>query len=357
MILKKPLIKRSASFRALTLLSAAATLLLALPHTPLQGKEASPQVIDLHVDLSYRTLYKQRPFALAGGQFSVEQVRAGRVAGVVLPLYVPLNAQPGGRGPEQFERSYAHVFSNIAKTAPYALPGCGVSSAGGQKREVHTWLAFEGSDGLPTHAEGLRPWVARGVRVFGIVHSVHNEFAGSSGEPDGPQGLTPAGRQFVRAVIAVGGLLDVSHASDQATDQTLELAEELGGIVIATHSNARALAPHARNLTDRQIERIADLGGVIGVNFYRYFLRTQSGEANLSVLVEQVDYLAKVGGLGVVALGSDFEGGITPITELADASRYPVLAEALAKHGYKRSAIEAVFNKNALRVLCPSSSQ
>ncbi len=328
-------------------------LFLLIPSTKSHGRSFVAKAVDLHVDLSYRTLYKKRPFALAGGQFSVEQIQAGSVGGVVLPLYVPLDAEPGGRGVQQFERSYQHVFDNIVTTPPYALPGCGVYAAGNHKRSLQTFLAFEGSEGLPIDAAGLRPRVARGVKIFGIVHSVHNEFAGSSNDPDGPQGLTERGEQFVRAVIQVGALLDVSHASDQATDEVLSLAEKWGGRVVATHSNARALAPHRRNLTDRQIERISALGGVIGVNFYRYFLRNRAGEASLDTLVHQIDYLRKIGGLQVVALGSDFEGGITPISELSDASRYPVLADALASKGYDRKAVEAIFHKNALRVLCP----
>lgn len=347
--------------RSLSLLGvlviALALLSLMLPKATSLAQEPVAHAIDLHVDLSYRTLYKKRPFALAGGQFSVSQVIAGQVGGVVLPLYVPLDASPGGRGPEQFERSYAHVFKNIVETAPYSLPGCNIRSAGGKPRSLQTWLAFEGSDGLATDAAGLRPWVARGVRIFGIVHTVHNQFAGSSGQPNAPQGLTRDGKDFVRAVIEVGGLLDVSHAADQATNETLTLAEQMGGVVVATHSNARALAPHPRNLTDRQVERIAALGGVIGINFYRHFLRNRDRQADLSVLLDQIDYLRKLGGLGVVALGSDFEGGITPIQALSDASRYPVLAEALQKHGYSNTEIHSVFSENALRVLCPTASR
>lgn len=335
----------------------AATVALLWPRE-LTAEESAPGVIDLHVDLAYRTFYKKAPFALGSGQFSVERILQGGVRGVVLPLYVPLDADPHGRSRHQFEASYEHVFSQILKTDPYSLPGCSIGRGGVDRRSVSTWLAFEGSEPLGADENEIRKWILRGVRVFGLVHSVPNAFAatsGPSGTPPSDFGLTPLGKKFVEVVYKLGGVIDVSHASDRATDEALSIARRLGRPLIATHSNARALAPHPRNLSDAQIRGIAATGGVVGVNFHQPFLAATSGKgATLDDVVRQIQHIEQVGGIEVVAIGSDFEGGIAPVPELSDASRFPRLHRALRSAGFSQGQVEQMFMKNALRVLCPS---
>lgn len=341
---------RFASFVMIT------ALLGVLSPRALDAEEPSPSVIDLHVDLSYRTLYKKRPFSQGGGQFSVENIVRGGVRGVVLPLYVPEDAEPHGRSRYQFEASYRHVFSQILKTEPYSLPGCSIHRAGGDARTVETWLSFEGAAPLGADEHEIRKWIVRGVRVFGLVHSVENALAATSGRgSDRPQdfGLTLEGQRFVELVYKLGGVIDVSHASDRATNEAIAIARRLNRPILATHSNARTLAPHPRNLTDDQIRGIAETGGVVGVNFYQSFLAAHGrSQATLSDVVRHVRHIARVGGLGAVAIGSDFEGGIVPVPELADASRFPALAQALGRAGLSALEVRKVFSLNARRVLC-----
>jgi membrane dipeptidase len=353
-------VKAARKSRAVTLArfaALAASVAVLFPRS-LVAEESAPGVVDLHVDLPYRSFYKKAPFDLGSGQFSAERILQGGVRGVVLPLYVPLDADPHGRSRYQFEASYSHVFSHILKTAPYSLPGCAIERAGSETRSVSTWLAFEGSEPLGADESEIRKWIVRGVRVFGLVHSVPNTFAatsGPSGTPPPDFGLTPEGKKFVELVYKLGGVIDVSHASDRATDDALSIARRLGRPLIATHSNARALAPHPRNLSDAQIRGIAATGGVIGVNFHQPFLAAKRGQsAGLDEVVRQVQHLRQVGGIDVVAIGSDFEGGISPVPELSDASRFPRLHRSLRASGLSQAEVLQVFSKNALRVLCPS---
>lgn len=331
---------------------AGASLLLfprALPAEP-----ALVPVVDLHVDLPYRSLYETGSFASGSGQVVASRLLSAGVRGVVLPLYVPQDAEPHGRSRYQLERSYAHVFRSILATPPYALPGCGIARAGADRRSVATWLAFEGAAPIGADKAEIRRWAMRGVRSFGLVHAVPNRFAGSSGRGADPhQGLSDDGRKFVEGVFEVGGVVDVSHASRAATSDAIEMGKRHGKPVIATHSNAFSLAPHPRNLTDREIRGIAQTGGVIGVNFHNSFLRrSPRARATLMDVVEQMQYLSKVGGMDVVAIGSDFEGGILPATELEDASKFQNLARALRRVGWTQKQIEGALFKNALRVLC-----
>jgi membrane dipeptidase len=319
-------------------------------------------VVDLHVDLSYEHNYKGHPFAEGTGQFRAGDLARAGVVGVVLPLYVPRRVSKAGPRLSDFESSYAKVYGALATTEPYRLPGCLPRNGG-----VRTWLAFEGAgafagDTWVETSAGKTPaslvqFAARGVRVFGAVHTFANELASSSGDPKpADSGLTPRGRDVLRAAARLGMVLDVSHASDAAAREIVALARESGTPVVATHSNARALADHPRNLADAELRSIAATGGVVGVNFHGAFVTRRSG-VTLADVVEQVKYLVRVMGPEHVALGSDFEGEIQPPAELSDVRGYQRLAAALLRAGVPESTVEAVFATNALRVLCRSGAR
>jgi membrane dipeptidase len=215
-------------------------------------------------------------------------------------------------------------------------------------------LSFEGAGPLAEAPESLDAWVARGVRVVGLVHTEHNALASSSGDNRRVEyGLTDAGKQLVRRAHALGVPVDVSHASDRAVDDVLALARETRGVVVATHSNARALCDHPRNLTDAQLRGIAASGGVVGLNFHQPFV-VRGRPAKLDDVVRQALHLLRVAGPEHVALGADFEGGIRPAQGLEDASHFPDLARALRRAGVSESGVRKVFAENALRVLCRS---
>ena len=305
-------------------------------------------VVDLHVDLSYQYNFKNKDFASNAGQFSTRALQRGGVAGVVLPLFVPRDASPDGPRAQDLERSYARVSQVLLHTPPFASAGCSAKPG-----SVRTFFAFEGSGPLASDPDSLVTWAARGLRIVGLVHTYANELASSSGDVEPKTfGLTERGRAFVLRAFALGLIVDVSHASDRAVADVLALAKEAHGVVVATHSNARALADHSRNLTDEQLRGIAETGGVIGVNFHGPFL-ARGRRATLADVVAQVRHLTQVAGLDHVAIGSDFEGDIHPPAELADASRFPRLSAALAKAGFDEQSIRKIFADNALRVLCP----
>jgi membrane dipeptidase len=203
----------------------------------------------------------------------------------------------------------------------------------------------------------LDEWVLRGVRSVGLVHTRKNALATSSADP-APQseGLSPAGRELVRRAGALGVAIDVSHASDRALSDVVELAKATNSTVIATHSNARALADVPRNLDDAGIRAIAASGGVIGVNFHSPFL-VRGRRAKVSDVVRHVLYLVRVAGVDHVALGSDFEGDIRPPEDLPDVSGLPRLAAALGRAGLSPAAIARIFSLNALRVLCATRAR
>jgi len=309
-------------------------------------------VIDLHVDLSYQFNFRDRDFAASSGQFSVRAMRRGGISGVVLPLFVPRDASATGPRISDLERSYLRVSQLLSHTPPFGAAGCAAKPGA-----VRTFFAFEGAGPLADDPDSLVLWQKRGLRIVGLVHTYANELASSSGDSvPKPYGLTDKGRAFVRRSFELGLIIDVSHASDLAVADILSLANESHGVVVATHSNARALADHPRNLSDVQLRGIAATGGVVGVNFHGPFL-VRGRRARLRDVVLQIQHLRDVAGLEHVAIGSDFEGDIQPPAELGDAGRFPELASALERAGFAASEVRKIFAENAMRVLCGQVSE
>ncbi len=320
-----------------------AVAVLAAVGRPAEAEGGVFQVVDLHVDLPYQLVYQGRAFNEGSGQFSLDKLTRGGVEGVVLPLFVPQRVRATGRQLSDFELSYARVFEQLIRHSVFMPPGCYARPG-----RVKTWFSFEGVG--PLGPEDVAKWALRGVRIFGLVHNENNALMSSAAVPH-DFGITQRGRAVMREIAKVGGLIDVSHASDDAIAEATQYAGEIGAVVIATHSNARALAKNSRNLTDALMRAIAKTGGVVGMNFHQPFV-VRGRPATLDDVVAQVKYTISVVGERHVALGSDFEGDIRPAVGLTDAASYPHLARALIKAGLSEASVHNIFSNNALRLLC-----
>jgi membrane dipeptidase len=215
-------------------------------------------------------------------------------------------------------------------------------------------LHFEGAE--PIHdLEDLERLYERGLRSLGLVWSRANRYAEGvpfrfPDSPDTGPGLTEAGRELVRACNRLGILVDLSHLNLRGFYDVAALSE---APLIASHSNAHALCPSTRNLTDEQLDAIAASRGLVGVNFAVAFLREDGQpdrETPLDTVVGHIDYLAERMGIDHVGLGSDFDGAAPP-DELSDASRLPALFEVLRGRGYDDEALTKLAHGNWLRVL------
>jgi membrane dipeptidase len=168
--------------------------------------------------------------------------------------------------------------------------------------------------------------------------------------PDTGPGLTAAGVELVGACNRLGILVDLSHLNEAGF---WDVARESDAPLVATHSNAHALSPSTRNLTDRQLAAIRDTGGVVGVNFAVPFLREDGrnlpDETTIAEIVRHIDYLVDLLGVEHVALGSDFDGAAIP-TELGGLAGLPLLVDALAA-GHDAGAVAKITHGNWLRVL------
>ncbi len=178
-------------------------------------------------------------------------------------------------------------------------------------------LHFEGAENLGPDLRALERYYEAGLRSLGLVWSRPNAYAEGvpfkfPSSPDTGPGLTDAGRELLRECNRLGILVDLSHLNERGFWDVAELSE---APLVATHSNAHALCPASRNLTDRQLAAIRASDGMVGVNFAVGFLRedgVESEDTPLETVVRHVDYLVERVGMDRVGFGSDFDGAKVP---------------------------------------------
>jgi membrane dipeptidase len=218
-------------------------------------------------------------------------------------------------------------------------------------RKIAIFAAVEGGHAIENSLDKLSALRERGARYLTLTWNNGNDWAGSSKGVDGTRtgGLTAFGREVVRAMNRLGMLVDVSHVSPETLTDVLAVSD---GPVIASHSSARVLNDHDRNLTDNQLRAVAASGGVINVNFYPKFLDARHPEpVPLSRVIEHIEHIARVAGVDHVGLGSDFDGISAVPVGLDDVAKMPSIAGALLDRGWSAVEIAKILGLNMLRLL------
>ncbi len=216
-------------------------------------------------------------------------------------------------------------------------------------------LHMEGCEPIGADFAALETFYAAGLRSLGPVWSRSNIFGHGVPfaypmHPDTGPGLTEAGFDLVRLCNRLGILIDVSHITERGF---WDVAKTTDQPLIASHSNAHALTPVARNLTDRQLDAIAESQGLVGLNFATTMLRSDGQEdaaTPVSAMVQHIRYLVDRMGVDAVAIGSDFDGATIP-EGIRDASGLQTLVAALSADGFGPDDLAKICRENWLRVL------
>ena len=211
--------------------------------------------------------------------------------------------------------------------------------------KIGALMSIEEGGVLGGDLDKLKQAYQDGVRLITLTWNYPNGL----GEPhcgEQHKKLTSKGVEFVEAMQDLGIIVDCSHLNDAGTEQ---LGDILDVPFVASHSNAREVTAHTRNLPDHLIKLIANKGGVIGLNFAQSFLGT-SPISRIEDIVKHGLYLINKGGEDVVALGTDFDG-IKPDTEIKDTSEMYRLYDAFKEAGLSEEQCEKLFWKNADRLL------
>jgi len=208
-------------------------------------------------------------------------------------------------------------------------------------------LSIEGGDALQGELSALRMFYKLGVRSICLTWNHRNEIADGVLDGSSAGGLTPFGKKVIEEMNRLGMIIDLSHISEKGFWDCMELTKKP---LIASHSNAKKLCGHVRNLTDKQLCAIKENGGVVGINFYPNFLR-DDGTAALKDILKHIEYMCSIIGTDHIGFGSDFDG-IESLPEGVEGvhSMENVLNE-LSKLNYSDDDLEKIAGLNFLRVV------
>ena len=216
-------------------------------------------------------------------------------------------------------------------------------------------MHMEGAEAIGPDLDALHSFHAMGLRSLGPVWSRSTVFGHGvpfvfPGSPDTGPGLTDAGKALVRECNRLGIMVDLSHLNEKGFDDVAAISD---APLVATHSNAHAVTPSSRNLTNRQLQIIAESNGMVGLNFATVFLRDdgrRSTDMSFEPVLRHLDHL--VGRLGEdrVGFGSDFDGAAVP-DGIGDVTGLPRLIDALRDHGYDEALIAKLAHENWLSLI------
>ena len=255
--------------------------------------------------------------------------------------------EKSGISPYEYYRSMRDVFYREMKAnADMIAPAyCSADILENDRKGLMSGiLTIEAGEPLEGKTERVEEFRKDGVRMITLTWNFENEI-GFSNKTGGR--LKPKGREIVDAMNALGVLIDVSHLSDEGFWDVVELS---GGKnpVVASHSDARALCPHSRNLTDEMLRALGNTGGIVGVNYCADFLCENSNDALMEDVLRHTLHLIDKAGVDHVAFGSDYDG-IGSTLEWKDASGTPELLDYLHRKIHWDD-LEKITHKNALRV-------
>ena len=208
--------------------------------------------------------------------------------------------------------------------------------------EIGAILSLEGCDAISDDLTKLQAILDAGVKIVGLTWNGENSVAYGASE-NATLGLKPFGKEVVEYLNARDIVIDVSHLNEQGFWDVLPLAKH----ILASHSNARALCDHPRNLTDAQAKALVEHGGHIHVVYYPQFI---GEEAKMADLVAHVKHLANLVGVEHLGLGSDFDGIDETVEGLAHAGEAQNLLEALREH-FSVDEVRGIANANFLRYI------
>lgn len=212
---------------------------------------------------------------------------------------------------------------------------------------ISSFLTVEEGAALEGKINNLVELHRLGVRLITLTWNYPNEIGYPNFEGKHmDMGLTDFGCEVVEAMNHYNMIVDVSHLSDKGFYDVSEVSKKP---FMASHSNARSVTGNLRNLTDDMIRTLGNKGGIVGVNFEKTFLGN-SDQGKVSEMIRHIDHIRNVGGIEVLAIGSDFDGIDTP-PEISDISQMGKLLNALAKSGYTENEIEKIFYRNGLRFI------
>ena len=352
--------------------------------------------VDTHDDTTQRFL--DGKFDLgprdANGSIDIPRMKEGNLDAIFFSIWIPSKIT----GPEAVKRALTQIEAVRAQVKKHPKD-LALATTAAEIRQAHkqgkiaVLLGVEGGHMINSDLRVLRKYAALGVRYMTLTHSGNDEWADSSTDKPVHNGLSPFGKDVIREMNRLGMMVDISHVSDKAFYDALEVSK---APLIASHSSCRAICEAARNMTDDMIRALAAKGGVMQINYHvgflsqefrsaekahpeleqaialeiqnrcgdkegcqliegdkitrEYVLQGKLPRVDWTKIIEHIDHAVKVAGVDHVGLGSDFDGANMPFG-MEDATKLPQITEALLRKGYSEGDVRKILGENTLRLM------
>lgn len=313
----------------------------------IRGNEEAPMDVAAY-DLRHRT----------PGHTDIPRLRAGGVGAQFWSVYVPSSTmEEGDAARTQLEEIdiARQIIARYPDHFALALSPSDVERIFGEGR-IASMLGMEGGHAIENSLGALRAFYDLGVRYMTLTHSASIDWADAGTGVDLHDGLTAFGEEVIREMNRLGMLVDLSHVSPATMSDVLNVTE---APVIFSHSSARALTDHVRNVPDSILRRMPENGGVVMVTFVPSFIneavRTHEGprsevpRATLADVADHIDHVREVAGVDHVGIGSDFDGISSTPVGLEDVSTFPALLAELSRRGWSQEDLRKLAGENVLR--------
>ena len=312
--------------------------------------------LDFHCDTLYQAVLSQRDDLTSMDTMAdLNKLRTGQAGGQFFAVFMPephdFSTHPHLVSDEHYIQTAVDVLQTTIARHPQEIALARNATELTDcifQNKIAAFLTLEDGRAVDGNMERLEQFFSTGFRLISLTWNHENCFGyPNSTDSDAMSlGLKPFGQDAVLRMEELGMLVDVSHLSDGGFG---DVAELLHSPFVASHSNCRSLCHHPRNLSDEMIRTLADHGGVAGLNFCPDFL-TPHRQSTISAMLAHLHHMIQVGGIGCVALGTDFDG-IRGSLEISGAHQMHLLFEAMERNGFTSSQMEQIAWGNAARVI------
>ncbi|EGO62801.1 dipeptidase [Acetonema longum] len=308
-------------------------------------------IIDWHCDTILKLWRSEGKAALSENHLSIdlEKLQAGHSLAQFFAVFIDLESHPQpftafNAMADLFQQELAQNSGRIALARSVAE-----LKANRDSGYISAFLTIEDGGVLEGQMENLYQAYERGVRLITLTWNYPNEIGYPNHEwTHQNQGLTGFGREVAAEMNRLGMIVDVSHLSDQGFYDVAQLSSRP---FVASHSNARSITGHSRNLTDEMIRLLAEKGGITGLNFCHAFLGEDPATSRIEDMVRHIRHIVNAGGIEVMALGTDFDGISSSQLEIEHMGEIDKLVQALEQSGFTSGEIEKICWRNAWRVI------
>lgn len=302
--------------------------------------------IDLHCDTASKIFYENLSLNSNLCKANINNLKKGGSLGQVFAFFV--DQKLNNDTYDEFIKLYNNFIKEIRENSDEIKIVRNLEELNNAEKEgkIGAFLSIEEGEVIKGSINNLRKVYEMGIRILTITWNYKNQL----GYPNADymykdKKLTQKGIQVIEACEDLGIIPDASHLSDAGFYDLIKICKKP---FIASHSNARAITNHPRNLDDHMIKALAEKGGIMGINFCSDFLGTKS-VSSIEDMILHIKHIKNIGGIDVLALGSDFDG-IDNEVEIKNPSEFNKLYIALKNSNFSELEIEKIFYKNVIRV-------